>query len=74
MGAPCHRAVSIGALTLHLLADVTTMLFRAVAKMICRILELRAAAVAVTARQHQCAPDGEHQAFGLGMHLLKAKK
>lgn len=73
MAAPCHRAVSIGALTHHLLAAVTSMLFRAVAKMIRRILELRAAAVAVTARQHQCTRS-EHQALGLGMHLLKAKK
>lgn len=54
MGAPCHLAVSIGALIHHLLAAVTTMLFRAVAKMIYRILELRAMAVAAPARQHKC--------------------
>jgi len=73
MGAPCHRAVSIGALTPHLLAAVTSILFHGVAKMICRIRGLTAAAVAVTARQHQCAR-GEHPALGIGMHLLKAKK
>jgi hypothetical protein len=48
MGVPYHRAVSIGALTLHLLAAVTSMLFRAVAK---TISELRAV-VAAIARQH----------------------
>ena len=48
MAVPCHRAVSIGALTLHLLAAVTSILFLAVAKM---ISELRAV-VAAIARQH----------------------
>lgn len=48
MGAPCRRAVLIGALTHHLLAAVTSTLFRVVAKM---ILELRAVVVAI-ARLH----------------------
>ena len=73
MGDPCHRAVSIDALTHHLRAAVTAILFRAVAKMICCILELRAAAVRVTASQYQ-RTRGEHQALGIGMRLLKAKK
>ena len=48
MGVPCHRVVSIGALTLHLLAAVTSILFLAVGKM---ISELKAV-VAAIARQH----------------------
>jgi hypothetical protein len=48
MDVPCRRAVSIGALTLRLLVAVTSILFRAVAKMISEL----AAVVAEIARQH----------------------
>ena len=46
MDARCPREVSIGALTHRLLDAVTSILFRAVAKMICPIRELKAADVA----------------------------
>jgi hypothetical protein len=48
MGVPCRRVVSTGALTLHLPAAVTSILSRAVAKMISEL----GAVVAAIARKH----------------------
>ncbi len=61
MGVPCRRVVSIGALTLHLLAVVTMTPFRAAAKM---ISELRAVA-AVIAKLHSDTR-GWRPALGVG--------
>ena len=48
MDGRCRREVSIGAPTPHLLVVVTSIRFRAVAKTICRIPEVKVAGVAVT--------------------------
>jgi hypothetical protein len=71
MDVPYRRAVSIGALTLRPLAGVTTILFRAVARMTCLIPAQQAAgAVKIASAVFPSLP----ARVGIMMRLTTAEK